>query len=631
MFDVDKGLIHMAFMNDDIYVKKSLITLNRQKNLYYEIKKAGCKAVFQITQNDQGYVFTCLDDAAKEIYRERIPGKKTFFSKFTWLRTDSAEDADSGGASFFVFEKEKRKELFDVLSLIMNQTKNTAFVFSMDTMYSFRQSKHIVDFFLEQANRNYERKNLVIVVSDASCEASFDMLTDENGFFQTDVFPSIRKICQEYENPRLYECLDREMKGQIAYFNYMTKENLNNLVTLEMIKKEDAPEAIHKIGDYTDFIWLAVHSPSFLKQITVQTEKMKVLGQTGYRYCEIQKLLRQADFCQEMDKLIGKLRKNVRGNPSLMDLVKQSGMVLNRQPFLSWNNPVLGKMDDIILPGKTESGKQNPENWLQEIRQQCQEPFVVTDKEKQKKINQAVDDYLNVAINSSHTGDTERLELALEAMQFCLEECNKPRYTADSEKGMTEDHAEKDSHLAILEHYSQALQEAEAIFEQKKLQKEYRKELNESYRGQKERQELLDQLMHESGLQETQLMNSANPIAVRCLSLQKTLVDTQKNIKVINGLLQNIAMNLHSHEQTIQMIKNTIAAIKNSKYSYNNDQLELYSNTIRTAMETEKNRQKEYENIMENLQNSMYMDETVNRFLKTMEDEDELSSLMNEN
>lgn len=626
MFNIDKGLIHMVFMNEDIYVKKSLITLNRKKNLYYELKKAGCKAVFQVTLNDQGYCLTCLDAAAKEIYRELIPEKKSILSKFTRYLVDSAGHIDQKNETVFVFEKENRKELFDVLSGIMNHKKNNAFVFSMDAVYSFQQNKKIVDFFLEQSNRNYVRRNLVVVESDASCEASFEMLTDENGFFHTDVFPAIQKICRKYENPRLYERLHTEMRDQIEYFNYMTREKLKNLVTLELMKKEGNTEFLNKIDDYTDFIFLAVNSPSFCKEIVMQNEIMKALERTGHLYCEIQKLLQNPDFCKVMEDLIRILRRKAEKGESLIDLAKRTDHVLIRQPFISWTSPILSKIDDISLQNtdlNTKSGRKR----LQRIKSECRIPFFAADKEKQEKVSNAMDDYLNVAITGSQVGDTERLKLALEAMEFCLFECSKERNTLASEINSVE----KDSYLAVLEYYHQALEEAESIFELKKQQNEEQERLIQYYRQQKENQTLLDHLMKDHNLREDEVMHSSNPISVKCISLKKNLVDTQKNIELINSLLKNVAMNLNSHEQTIGVIKNAITAIKNAKFSYNSNQLKTSSEIIRKSLEDAKENQREYEYMMEALHNSMSIGELDCSLLSSQQDEDELSALVNKN
>lgn len=446
MFDADKGLIHFTFANEDTYFKKSFIMLDRQKNLYYELKERNYKTVIFVDLQDSTYRITCGDSSAAKLYeRCKTTGFKAKVLDALGIGTFGGDIPQENKSMVFVLPREQKETVLGILDRMMSNSSQTAFVFSMQAMASFQGISSAQKVIIKQKSENYQRRNMLLIVSYPDLQDSFEHLTNPDGIFQTEAFHEIREMCQKYNNLRLYDGMKQKMSERVTYLNDMGRDEISYLLTWAILKQGvHVSERLERREDYTDFLWLLTHSVKFTNQVRKQDPEMKnIFPDNNARRFEILKnnLCVSAAY-EHMDVLIDNLRKYDKTS-SLISMLqgKIDDTSAEYQQYLyltdsvldthidALNRAVLDKIKSIV--GNTEEMNAK----LAQIRKELVRPYIISDQENHRELYTFIMECLGDMQMAYAVRDYDTLKIGIDALYYAVCKCEQQTEKANREDG----------------------------------------------------------------------------------------------------------------------------------------------------------------------------------------------------
>ena len=293
-FNWERGLIHMVFANVDTYYLGSLVRLDSQRYLYYELKKKGYAAVFFLsgTQREGRYEAEMLDPESCSVY-----GK---YGKTVWDIFKTAEQQEKKTASF----KNLHSFLRQMLEM-MRKEKRFAFVFSVETFAELKQYDEMVGELSECAAKNSSRGHIILVCAPVTAQGTRDYFSDAHGIFQSRLFPEIREIFQGPANVHIYEKLKEEMGDRMVLLNLLEREQISRLVRRFLMEKRTLwEEYADRADDYGDVIWAWYHASGF------REKEKNLLPQNDTRMLQaIWKWLSEPGMLAKLDGRVSRIRE----------------------------------------------------------------------------------------------------------------------------------------------------------------------------------------------------------------------------------------------------------------------------------------------------------------------------------
>lgn len=220
------GLIHMVFANADMYYLGSLVRLDSQRYLYYELKKKGYTAVLFLSgsQREGRYEAEMLDAESCSVYDK--------YGRTVWDIFRTAEQQEKKSVLF----KNLHSFLRQMLEM-MRKERRFAFVFSVETFAELKQYDETVGELLECAAKNSGRGHIILVCAPVTAQGTREYFSDARGIFQSRLFPEIREIFQGPANVHIYEKLKEEMGDRMVLLNLLEREQINRLVRRFLMEK----------------------------------------------------------------------------------------------------------------------------------------------------------------------------------------------------------------------------------------------------------------------------------------------------------------------------------------------------------------------------------------------------------
>lgn len=592
-FDADKGLIHFTFANEDTYVKKSLVTLNRQQNLYYELKAQRYRTVFFVDLMNSHYLITCGDGAAAqqyERYKEKS-GPKGLWGRFN---DQSREGEDGSKITVHKIPREQKENLLKVFDRMMSGSSQTAFVCSIEAMASFQGISAAERILKKQIAENYLRNNLLLIVSDTHLDASFDKLTNPDGIFQTEAFPEIRRICQDYSNVRLYEHMEQQMPGRISYMNDMEREEIYNLVTLTILENRGNVKArLNRREDYTDFLWLMVHSVKFSNQVKKKAPGLSDIFPVNNKrlFSLLRDTLRENAAYENMDALIDDFRAHDKTEASLLSLINADDAAAEYQQYLYQSNAVLEKVGTII-PMKEDCEKAESfrnkicgiEEKLYQIRRELVKPHVISDENNHQILQDFIRTCLDTVLETNNMHDYDTMTIAVDALHYAICKCEQESMNSFS-SGSDADEKQYEDQAVCIRYYKYALELQKSVAAQTRKRSIYLESLFRLNREQNRRQEQIQAIEREyDGIAKKAMKADNNsPIIDDYRFKIRDYADNQKSQESTAALLKNVSANLTEQSRTIAALLYEISCITDNVIAIQN--LPLSTNRVSDLMD----------------------------------------------
>lgn len=437
MFNADKGLIHFTFANEDSYIRKSFLLLDRQRYLYSELKERNYEKVIFIDLTTSDYQIVCGDSLAAQMF-EQCQKKETkgLFGRLLggFGAESSKEEAYSACSKTYAISREDKHNLIHMIDKMMTSNHRAAFVFSIEAMASFQGISDAVEILEEQSRENYERSNLILIVSATELGASFERLTNRDGIFQSKAFPELREICQDYSDVRLYAKMEQKMPYRISYLNDMKRDEIRSLLVFTILKMDNCVKTrLMNVEDYTDFLWLMIHSAKFASQMKRKDPQLQRIFKTNdrRRFSVLKEILENQAIYERMDFLIKSIREGDSGTP-FKDLVPVEDKGSEYQVYIYQNNPTYEKLNNLTINDITckKDGLQNPEireieNTISAICKEMVKPRVISDEENHKRLEEFIQEAIESVIHADLYRDYKTMKIGVDALHYAVCKCEK--------------------------------------------------------------------------------------------------------------------------------------------------------------------------------------------------------------
>ena len=225
-FKASSGLIHYLFANDDVYYTDSMIRLNLQDYLYYELKAERYEYVFSISGQRGKYYVNLYDDASYALAMRQI---KRIFERIS-------EEFD--GKPIEATDDRVRK--------LVRNASNSAFVFRLHTFCSiFNGNNYEVNRLMTELSAN---GNIIILRMDSSADHSLPYLMDEKGILRGKfggrlLFPEIVESFnkEQLKSGTAYRSLEMKAGDRCTCYNSFTIGAIRRVINYVMwfrLKKE---------------------------------------------------------------------------------------------------------------------------------------------------------------------------------------------------------------------------------------------------------------------------------------------------------------------------------------------------------------------------------------------------------
>ena len=252
-WDVQDGLIHFVFANEDAYVLDSMVVLNLTDKLYYELRRRqyekilfleGLKGEYTIRLFDLPSWQLCFDRTKK-----KLGGSYMIRENFRPLPT---------GQEFSCNAEQIEK--------LVCESENTAFVFMLQTFSGvFHGRERLISNLLQT---NSQRKNLILIRAGIVSEDSKPILTRPDGIFLSrnmdrPLFPEVGRAFLEenYMDEDCYDRLNDYMNNRCVFLNRFSKKAILRVVRYVsfMLQKNGDRYSDAELEKIARFVWLWYH------------------------------------------------------------------------------------------------------------------------------------------------------------------------------------------------------------------------------------------------------------------------------------------------------------------------------------------------------------------------------------
>ncbi len=581
MFNADEGLIHFTFANEDTYIKKSLVILNRQQNLYYELKKHYYKTVIFVDLKDNSYRITCADGEAEKLYNSSYRPVGVFAAFGAWM-TGSSNSVEKNVSVVHYIPRDQKEVMLGTLDRMMSNSQTTAFVFSLEAMASFQGISLAQKVLNKQSTENCGNRNILLIVSDTQLSSSFEKLMNPDGIFQSDVFPQVREICQNYTNARLYQCMEKKMPGRISYLNEMKCDEIYNVVAWSVMNLGyKLEERMNRLKDYTDFIWLMIHSAKFSNQKRKESPILnEIFTSNDSRLFSVlkQNLSVNAAY-EQMDEIIEKIRKQDR-TKSLLSLVQTDDTSPEYQIYLYQSNPVLKRLNTLTINHgqkksdiKTINMINTINRQLNQIRRELVKPHIISDKKNHEELQH----FITYCVDCVHTADGlrdyETVKIGIDGLVYAICKCEKEKLKTSNENVPTEGSGGSALHnngqALCLKAYESALQCQVSIGEQRRRVRNYILSLSNLTEQTEMLKKEIEEIQKEyPGIEKrAQNLEDHTVLVEDYRFLKAEYVGLEENKKAISYNMKLIKMNLLEQQKMVAALQSEINTIQDTAFT----------------------------------------------------------------
>lgn len=265
-FDGHSGFVHFVFANEDVYCLKSLMALDLEQYLYYQLKKNGYQGIYFIGKQEERCTVATYDAYSEELYARS--DKSAFMSKMIDLWGVASSGPRPGRAAVTVSNAEQLCRKW--LPLLKKEQKQ-AFVFRLDAfseLFSGEGRCELAELIRVGRQQPQGQKNILVLLAPISASEGAGWLLDEAGVFGTLDGKSGQPLCWEVEslihgskNVKLYEQLHHQLGERCQFLNRFTRERLRDLVRYHYLVRcpEEAADP-RWIEDVSDLLYCWHHS-----------------------------------------------------------------------------------------------------------------------------------------------------------------------------------------------------------------------------------------------------------------------------------------------------------------------------------------------------------------------------------
>ncbi|MBQ9148095.1 MAG: hypothetical protein IJX69_00855 [Oscillospiraceae bacterium] len=421
-FRAQDGFVHFVFANNkDCYFLPSLVRLDLNSYLYYQLKDQGYEGIFFVSGMDGEFLLSLYDEDAREIYRKH--GRRNTWGLAGIFSGDELRNTRSVptlGAADTALR----------LTNILKKSRNLAFVFRLDCFCEiFGENRDLLTQFSRTGHKYLEQNgNILVLQAPMTASGSLPYLTDRNGVFArsegTDLCTELRQILEQEHAVKLYEQLSRDLGRRCVFLNTFSRENMELLVkSFYLVEKPDEQATLQDVRDLSDFLW-AWYASVRLRRITGP-----ILSENETRHFSfLLKDLQNTATWLRVHRAMDQLRSENPGTPLRVQLSKLVPTTLST-PRIPADSLLARKMKQVRLPedlyaSMPELG-QNAMDKFAELTQEYQTPRSrPLDKELENNLLQC----LNVLENAATHGDIGTFERAVQ----CLSQNVNQRFTYTS-------------------------------------------------------------------------------------------------------------------------------------------------------------------------------------------------------
>ena len=271
-FEAEKGFIHLVFGQEDEYYLKSLVCLNMNQFLYYQLKKT-YEGIYFISGSQEEYQLEIPDEKACEYYGETEDG-----GWIDWLFSSKKQVITPGEKKKIPKSQEEsfRQKIFRIL----RKRKQQAFVFTIESFYDLFQEEGAAEE-LWELQKKCLGKNILLVQAPPTLVGSLPYLEDKKGFFASRLFPEIfNQQSSRYE--KIYTRIQETLGDCCCYLNKLGNSEIRWMLRRYLLEEKNLGAGKVYLADaYADFIYAWYHSEALREEtgpILPENEK-RLIGQ----------------------------------------------------------------------------------------------------------------------------------------------------------------------------------------------------------------------------------------------------------------------------------------------------------------------------------------------------------------
>lgn len=271
-FEAEKGFIHLVFGQEDEYYLKSLVCLNMNQFLYYQLKKA-YEGIYFISGSQEEYQLEIPDEKACEYYGETEDG-----GWIDWLFSSKKQSITPGEKKKIPKSQEEsfRQKIFRIL----RKRKQQAFVFTIESFYDLFQEEEAAEE-LWELRKKCLGKNILLIQAPPTAAGSLPYLEDKRGFFASRLFPEIfNQQSSRYE--KIYTRIQETMGDRCCYLNKLGNSEIRWMLRRYLLEEKNLGAGKLYLADaYADFIYAWYHSEALREEtgpVLPENEK-RLIGQ----------------------------------------------------------------------------------------------------------------------------------------------------------------------------------------------------------------------------------------------------------------------------------------------------------------------------------------------------------------
>lgn len=421
-FRAQDGFVHFVFANHkDCYFLPSLVRLDLNSYLYYQLKSQGYEGIFFVSGMDGEFLLSLYDEDAREIYRKH--GRRN-----TW-----------GLANIFGGDELKNSHSIPMLGTadtalrlinILKKSRNLALVFRLDSFCEiFGKNRDLLAQFSRAGNKYLEQNgNILVLQAPMTASGSLPYLTDREGVFarceDTELCTELRQILEQEHSVKLYEQLARDLGRRCVFLNTFSRENMELLVkSFYLLEKPDEQATMQDVRDLSDFLW-AWYASVRLRRMTGP-----ILSENETRHFSyLMKDLQNTATWLRVRRAMEQIRGENPNTPLSLQLRKLVPTTLSA-PRIPADSLLARKMKQVRLPEDLYASlpelEQNAMDRFAELTQEYQTP---RSRPLEKELENNLLQCLNILENAANHGDIGTFERAV----TCLNQNVNQRFTYTS-------------------------------------------------------------------------------------------------------------------------------------------------------------------------------------------------------
>ncbi|MBR0398494.1 MAG: hypothetical protein IJI10_09530 [Eubacterium sp.] len=252
-WNVQDGLFHFLFANEDRYILDSMVCVNLTDYLRHMLSEKHMEKILFVEGAQGSFAVRVFNQTLWQWCADQFRGPLGLGLK--------------GGQTFQPAPEGCRIPCTaEQIRKLPVQAEHTVFVFALETfaeLYRAREGE-----LRQLVQNNGSRKNLIILRTGVTAEASQKILSDPGGIFQSTsgenaLFPAVVNAFQNADlaDEGCYELLRRSLAGRYVFLNRFSKEAVARIVryTAWFERKDEDGLTDAEIDRISEFVWRWFH------------------------------------------------------------------------------------------------------------------------------------------------------------------------------------------------------------------------------------------------------------------------------------------------------------------------------------------------------------------------------------